>query len=324
MPGEEQAAGGAANQQATMMPFIMGMPWVQRFGGLGSEVKLGEWQAQMEMMLGFQPIDDAQKADLIMGFLDGEAKREILTLEKTCRNTPRKIFAVLSTLYGDSTHVSVLRAQFFNCRQEPNQSLRSFSLRLRELFLRLKRKDDAGLEHSDILLRDQFIMGLREGPIKQELRRQVRKHRALSFDEVKLESLALEEEQDDSWPAGPSCLAVNRSSPSPQNSATDWKQEFRREILKEVKEQLTETAKVLVNELRAEINGPPCPPCPPVPTARPRAYSEDSGRTRQRFRTSSNNQDFKWDPRGRPICNQCGEPGHIRRHCSHREAPQDF
>lgn len=322
MPGEEQlAAEQATGQQATMMPFVMGMPWVQRFGGSGSEVKLGDWQAQMETMLSFQPLSDAQKADLIMGFLDGEAKREVLTLDKTGRNTPRKIFAVLSTLYGDTTHVSVLRAQFFNCRQEPNQSLRSFSLRLRELFLRLKRKDDAGLEHIDILLRDQFIMGLREGPIRQELRRQVRKQPALSFDEVKLEALALEEEQDDKWSVEPTCLAVNGPNPSLPKDANDWKQELRREILKEVKEQLTETAKMLVNELRAEMNHAPCPP---VPTSRPRAYSDDPSGTRQRFRAPLNNPELKWDTHGRPICIQCKEPGHIRRHCPQREAPQGF
>lgn len=322
MPGEGQsAAEQATGQQATMMPFVMGMPWVQRFGGFGSEVKLGEWQTNMETMLSFQPLNDAQKADLLMGFLDGEAKREILTLEKSGRNTPKKIFAVLSTLYGDSIHVSVLRAQFFNCRQEPNQSLRSFSLRLRELFFRLKRKDDAGLEHSDVLLRDQFIMGLQEGPIRQELRRQVRKQPALSFDEVKLEALALEEEQGDKWSVEPSCLAVNGPNPSLSKDANDWKQEFRKEIFKEVKEQLSETARMIVNELRAEMNSAPCPP---VSISRPRAYSDNTGRTRQRFRAPSNNQEFKWDTHGRPICNQCEEPGHIRRHCPHRETPQGF
>lgn len=272
----------------------------------------------METMLSFQPISDAQKADLIVGFLDGEAKREVLTFEKTCRDILQKIFSVLSALYGDSTHASVLRAQFFKCRQEPNQSLRSFSLHLRELFPWLKHKDGTGHERGDVLLRDQFIMGLREGPVKQELRRQVRKQPALSFDEVKFEALALEGEQDENWSAGHSCLALSRPNSSPQNSATDWKQEFRREILKKVNEQLAATAKVLVNELRAEINGPSYSS---VPTARPRAYSDDSGRVRQRFRTSSNSQNFKWDPRGRPICNQSGEPGHIRRHCPHREAP---
>lgn len=108
MPGEEQAATGQpADPQAIMMPFMMGMPWVQRFSGSGSEVKLGEWQAQMETMLIFQPINDAQKTNLVLGFLDGKAKREILTLEKAGRDTPQKIFTVLSALYGDWTHVAI-------------------------------------------------------------------------------------------------------------------------------------------------------------------------------------------------------------------------
>lgn len=135
------------------MSLVMGMLWVQRFGGLESELKFGERQAQIETMLSFQPISDAQKADFIIGFLDGEAKREILTVGRAERNTPYKIFAVLSKLYGGTTHVSVLRTQFFNCRHGNNISylyflccpvprpgdrcLRSFSLRLRELFFNL-------------------------------------------------------------------------------------------------------------------------------------------------------------------------------------------
>lgn len=194
------------------MPFFMRSPWLPKFSGTGSEIKFGEWKSQVETMLGFQPIRDSQKADFVLGLLEGEAKREILTLERTNRNTPRKIFDVLSALYGDNTHASTLRAQFFNCRQETHQSLRSFSLRLRELFSRLKQKDPTGLEQGYVLLRDQFIMGLKEGPINQELRRQVRKTPRVSFDEVKMEALALEQEQEEQWTPS-SCLAVSRQTP---------------------------------------------------------------------------------------------------------------
>lgn len=34
-------------------------------------------------MLTFQPIRDSQKADFVLGLLEGEAKWEILTLEKS-------------------------------------------------------------------------------------------------------------------------------------------------------------------------------------------------------------------------------------------------
>ena len=305
----------ATGQSAMMMPFFMGGPWVPKFSGTGSEVKFGEWRSQTETMLSFQPIRDSQKADFVLGLLEGEAKREILTLDRTDRNNPRKIFEVLSELYGDNTHASTLRAQFFNCRQEPNQSLRSFSLRLRELFSRLKQKDETGLEQGDVLLRDQFIMGLKEGPIRQELRRQVRKTPRVTFDEVKMEALALEEEQEEQWiPSG--CLAVSRPTLGGPKPVTDWKQELRTEIMNEVKEQMTAMTKTILDELRDSNR---------MSRVEPRPHAASGGTNRgHRPRAPYNNAKYKWDPQGRPICNVCEEAGHIGRYCPSKASSQDF
>ncbi|KAF4117959.1 hypothetical protein G5714_000010 [Onychostoma macrolepis] len=56
-----------------------------------------------------------------------------------------------------------------------------------------------GYQGGDVLLRDQFVMGLREGPIQQELRAQVRRDRQLTFEDVRKEALALESERQDLW-----------------------------------------------------------------------------------------------------------------------------
>uniref|UniRef100_A0AAV2JL18 Uncharacterized protein n=1 Tax=Knipowitschia caucasica TaxID=637954 RepID=A0AAV2JL18_KNICA len=69
-----------------------------------------------------------------------------------------------------------------------------------------------GLGQGDLVLRDQFILGLKEGPVRQELRRQVRKAPQLTFDEVKMEALALEDEQGQQWPAF-ECTAVSKTTP---------------------------------------------------------------------------------------------------------------
>lgn len=63
---------------------------MQKFRGGGSEAKVGEWKLQIEMMLSFQPLSDSQKADFVLGLLEGEAKRENFTLGKASRNTPNK------------------------------------------------------------------------------------------------------------------------------------------------------------------------------------------------------------------------------------------
>uniref|UniRef100_A0AAV2MFS4 Uncharacterized protein n=1 Tax=Knipowitschia caucasica TaxID=637954 RepID=A0AAV2MFS4_KNICA len=69
-----------------------------------------------------------------------------------------------------------------------------------------------GLGQGDLVLQDQFILGLKEGPVRQELRRQVRKAPQLTFDEVKMEALALEDEQGQQWPAF-ECTAVSKTTP---------------------------------------------------------------------------------------------------------------
>lgn len=98
------------------------------------------------------------------------------------------------------------------------------------------------------MLRDQFILGLREDHVRRELRQQVRRDPSLSFEDVWKGSLALEEEQNDTWPTT-SCFAVSRPS---ETTPSDWKQTFKAEILKEVREQMTEMTKTLLEEFRNE------------------------------------------------------------------------
>lgn len=90
----------------------MGGQWMQKIQWLVFR-KLGEWKLQIETMLSFQPLANSQKAEFVLGLLEGEAKRETMALQRACRDTSKKIFDVLLALYGDNTHVSILRTQFF-------------------------------------------------------------------------------------------------------------------------------------------------------------------------------------------------------------------
>lgn len=120
----------------------------------------------MEYLAGLQGLSEPQKLQFVLGSLEGEAKREILAAPEENRENVKKVFDFLATLYEDNTPVAALRAQFFNCKQGPGQSLRAFSLQIRELFNRLKRRRDHGLGEGDALLRHQFLLGLQDGPIR--------------------------------------------------------------------------------------------------------------------------------------------------------------
>lgn len=300
--------GPAARPQ--VMPVFMGAPWAQRFGGPGSELNLYEWKTRTEYLAGLQGLSEPQKLQFVLGSLEGEAKREVQAAPGAVRATAKTIYDFLTELYGDTTPVAVLRAQFFNFRQGPRQDLRAYSLRLRELYTRLKERADHGLGEENTLLRDQFLLGLRDGPIRQSLRLQLRQDPTLAFEALRREALAQEADRAET-PDPPACMAASGICPP---TVVDWKQELRAELMKDVKEQMAELSKALIGELR---RGRPSG----VPLLRERSYSEGSREMGHRPGRPGPAR-FQWDDQGRPICNHCGEAGHMSRQCGARRGSQ--
>lgn len=298
-----------------VMPIFLGAPWAPKYGGPGSEIRLSEWKAQVEYLAGIQGLSAPQKLQFVINSLEGEARREVQAAPEAVRATAQAVLDFLTGQYGDATPVAVLRAQFFNCKQGQQQSLRAFALRLREQFIRLREKRDHGLGEGETLLRDQFLLGLREGPVRQSLRVQFRRDPAMTFEDLRAEALALEADQ-----AGvvdsPVCAAVSGEAAAASGSG-DWKQALRSELLKDVREQMAELSKTLLEEMR---RGPQRLP----PMSRERSHSE-GGRGLERRPVREARARFQWDEQGRPICNRCGEPGHYSRQCGSRRGSEgDF
>ena len=296
-----------------VMPVFMGAPWAQRYGGPGSELSLPDWKTQMEYLASLQGLSDTQKTQFVLGSLEGEARREVLAAPSAARATAKALFDFLAELYGDATPVAALRAQFFNFRQGPRQTLRSYSLRLREQFARLKGRPDHGLGDGDSLLRDQFVLGLREGPVRRSIRLQLHRDPALSFEDLKQEALALEMDQGETADP-PVCTAVSSACALTPPTPVDWKQELRTELLEDVKGQMVELSKTLLEELRWGQRSS-------MPTTREWSYS-DGSREPRRHPGPPVRLKFQWDDQGRPICNSCGESGHISRLCGSRRSSQ--
>ncbi|KAG1960358.1 interleukin-1 receptor accessory protein-like 1-A [Pimephales promelas] len=250
-----------------VMPIFMGAPWAQRYGGPGSELSLQDWKAQMEYLAGLQGLSAAQRVQFVLGSLEGEAKREVLAASEATRATAKTIFDFLFGLYGDSTPVATLRAQFFNYQQGPTQTLRAYSLKLREQFSRLKGRPDHGLGEGDDLLRDQFVLGLREGPVRQGIRLQLRRDPTMTFEALRQEALALELDQGEVTRT-PVCVAASSASGPVPVEPSNWKQKLRAELLEDVKGQMAELSRNLLGELRrGRVEG--------GAVGRERSYSEE-------------------------------------------------
>lgn len=296
-----------------VMPIFMGAPWAQKYGGPGSELSLSAWKTQVEYLAGLQGLNATQKTQFILNSLEGEARREVQAAPEATRATAQALLDFLTGQYGDATPAAVLRIQFFNCKQGPRQTIRDFALQLREKLTRLERRQDHGLGGGETLLKDQFLLGLQDGPIRQSLRVQLRRNPALTFDELRQEALALEQDHADT-PDSPRCMATTAASGPLPLVSPDWKQALRDELRRDVREQMAELSKTFLEEFRREHHRPP----PPV---RERAYS-DGGQFSEQRPSRSSGLRFQWDEQGRPICNGCGVPGHYARQCTARRGSQ--
>lgn len=303
---------------AMMMPWFMGVPWIPRFSGDQSKMSFSEWNGQVQAMLRAQGLNEEQKIDFIFGALEGEAKREMRLLDSTKRSSSTAILQELKKIYGRVIPVAQLRAKFFKCHQQEDETAAAYILRLRELFSTWREHEPDGSAQDEMTVRDQLVLGLRPGLVQQELQRQVRRNPTMSFSEVSSEARALEAELKTEF----ACASRVSVPPPRQTSAVscpeEWRETVRAELRKEMKDQLNVLKEALTESLTEEIKRQLSPQTNPVmpgdvnPPLRGRVHGS-------RYTPSPRqHQAFEWDPRGQPICRGCGKAGHIQRRCPER------
>lgn len=280
-----------------MMPVYPGAPWLPKFKGPDQDVQYQDWKEQMRGLLGSQDLPEVRKVAIVLGALAGEAKRQVSVLETSERDQVQKIFSFLDSLYGDRVPTPVLRSQFFSCTQNLSETVSSFILRLRELYCRLRKHDPDNVP-SDAALRDQLLLGLREGPVSQALKVYVRRNPDQDFAAIRQEALLLDSEHVQPQ-SEVTCLSVNKShTPFKVEQKEDWRQVLKQEILEDVKTQMKGLAQELVREIRGSTQ-PAVATLPPAP----------------QFRRRPRQSNASWDAQGRPICRRCKQAGHIARFC---------
>ena len=308
-----------------MMPLYPGAPWLPRFEGTEGERKYTEWKEQIKGLLGTQDIDEAKKVEILWNTLTGVARRQVSVLVVGERNTTAKIFAHLDKLYRPTLSAAQVRSQFYSCSQQVGENTQAYILRLRELHCGL-RELDPDTAPSDETLRDQLLLGLVEGPLRQALRTYARRNPEGDFAGLHTEVSALEKEFASTCAPEVACQVVNPISVPNPPQAEPWRAELKKvkeEIWGDMQKQIQGLAEELrqLRPLLAPAGGQArgrsrdrSPPSTSRRQARPRSPSpprQQQGRASYRYVTQRN----EWDQDGRPICRDCKGVGHFARNC---------
>lgn len=200
-------------------------------------------------MMRLQWVAASQQPDYILSGLAGEARQEVLLVDAIARTTGTQVLDIFKALYGDRAAVATLRVRFFSCKQKQDETVGAFSLRLREEFARLQRRGSEGPGWQDTVLRDQFLLGLKEGHIQQELQRQIRHNPTKLVKAVLQEARILEEEVVRRHTDGVSCALREVPCSQLRRDLDKWKQEFWAEPLQEITGQVTQLTKNITEEI---------------------------------------------------------------------------
>ncbi|KAJ8334389.1 hypothetical protein SKAU_G00400280 [Synaphobranchus kaupii] len=134
MEGQSEAAPlgpGPAGSTSFTFAWFMCAPWVPKFSGEKGTVKFREWRVQVQAMLRAQALIEEQQADFVLGALEGIARREMRLHGKWQQQNIGLLWKELEERWSE---------------QEPGME-----------------------DEDDALLRDQFLLGLSDGPLIQEL-----------------------------------------------------------------------------------------------------------------------------------------------------------
>lgn len=319
VPGPTGSQSNATQHQLVsnvMMPWFMSASWVPKFTGEGGSIGFNMWRAKVDCLLRAQGLNSQQSVDFVLDALEGWAQRQMMLLPPTRWLTAEAILEELAKIYGDHRRSAALRSDFFDCKQDTGEGVEAFILHLCEFHSRWQKSDPGNAGPRDKVLKAQFTKGLRDTPLKLELERYLRRTPGASFDAVCTEAKALEKEVNRKEMRTCRTYTIPQAPQPPIEVSTpaDWqqlKETLRTELRQEVKEQVTLLGKTIVQEICAQL--------PAIQsTARPGQSRQLPYRRRQQ--PGRDPQPYRWDEQGRPICLDCGEAGHIQRHCPRRHS----
>lgn len=227
----------------------------------GDSTELARWIADCKRQISIQSLTGRTASEYILSHLEGHAEAEVQFALDVTKCTPQDIFTALKTAFSEQLSAADILDQFYSRRQGERESLRDFAYALMKLLDRALAVKSDCVADKDIVLRDRFILKVRNDRLRDHLRTEVWKNPTMKFQQAREEALHFANEDGKSTTkkvvsAVAQSADISTPSPSLGNHPPDASQfeEIQRqlgqllEIQKNQGEQLQRQQK-LINEL---------------------------------------------------------------------------
>ena len=158
-----------------------------KFSGNGAEdpLEVDEWIEEVRRCWEGRDLSQAEQVIFIRDHLTGNARAELEFHPPGVRAHPDQVFSLLVEHFKCPKSYVTTLAQFYQRHQRAGESAREYSYALKRLMDLVGRKIPGGLADSDRLLRDQYVVHLRDAALRRALDQRVAVTPSLTFGEAR-------------------------------------------------------------------------------------------------------------------------------------------
>lgn len=250
------------------------------------ELSVEEWVASMKSAFQVMRVPAEDRVELAKQHLKDEAKATVRFMLGDGEKSTDDIFKVLLDTYGDKVPIGTRLKDFYERKQMPGETIRSYAYDLQERLSRVQRREPNRVPEAESVLKEQLVLGLRDDFLRREMKRRVKEDERLTFVQVMQAAITWAEEEETQTPDIP------KPSPRVRAVSADAEQASSTLTLEKLHEAIQKIA-ARQDEL----------------------YQAVHGNSRLQFQQSRPKRQPLKDSDGRYICYSCGEPGHTSRRC---------
>ncbi len=262
-----------------------------------------EFVEEVERALRARNLTPDDECDFVMSLLRGAALEEVRLRRDVDTDIATDVLTYLRESFTDRRGSAQLLQDFYSRKQKEGEDVRDFSHALAQALGRISKRAPGAVGNEKIMLRDQFVEGIRDPALRRELRQYVREKPESSMVEVREEAYLWGWEEQSGRIRTPKSRSGTCGSFSESAQCAEMKAMGHNSVtLSQVMDVVTEQGRQIL-ELTQAVKG--------LLTPQQGVGGLRANNTRAQLRFTED---------GQPICLKCQEPGHIARNCPQKRS----